>query len=422
LEDTSQRIEQYPSLTGLRLVAAIAVVISHTTVLMVKLPNGEPVFTTNFAAVGMSLFFVLSGFVICTNYRESVSTPTGLWNFFVARFARLYPLYIVFLCSDFLMKFGFHQLRTERLEALPFYFTLTQSWFYLPIDGNSLIFQFGLVPQVTWSISTEWFFYLCFPLICVFFSALRTPRQIICTIVTLCIASYAVVTTINYYADLMQNIAIGRYGKVAETTPDEFYRWIAYFSPYVRILEFMLGVLVAIFVRVLPSPSIREQRIGAGLTVAAMVGVAVLYWAFFLAPKMPSLVFQLHMNYGFAPLLALIVFCCTRYNSPIARALSHPRVVLIGETSYSIYLAHMVVIDSFRFEVPTITDPQIWIVVILQATIAFAAIIGLALILWSVIEVPSRRAIRNALSISRGRPSARELAATSSRHEFQSLS
>jgi peptidoglycan/LPS O-acetylase OafA/YrhL len=229
LEGTSQRIERYPSLTGLRLVAAISVVISHTTVLMVRLPNGEPFFTTNLAAIGMSLFFVLSGFVICANYRESVSTPTGLWNFFVARFARLYPLYIVFLCSDLLMKFGFHQLRTERLEALPFYFTLIQSWLYLPIDGNSLIFQFGLVPQVTWSISTEWFFYLCFPLICVVFSTLKRPRQIIWAIAAFCIASYAVVTALNYYMEVVQNVAVGRYGKVAETTPDEFYRWIAYF-------------------------------------------------------------------------------------------------------------------------------------------------------------------------------------------------
>jgi peptidoglycan/LPS O-acetylase OafA/YrhL len=422
LEDTSQQIERYPSLTGLRLVAAIAVVISHTTVLMVKLPHGESVFTKNFAAVGMSLFFVLSGFVICTNYKASVSTLIGLWNFLVARFARLYPLYVVFLCADLLMKLGFHQLRTERIEALPFYFTLTQSWFYLPIDGNSLIFQFGLVPQITWSISTEWFFYLCFPLICVFFSTLRTSRHIICAIVALCIASCAAVTAINYYADVVQDVAVGRYGKVAETTPDEFYRWISYFSPYVRILEFMLGVLIANLVRVLPSPTILEQRSGAGLTLVAMVGVAVLYWAFFLTSNMPSLFFGLHMNFGFAPLLALIIFGCARYDSSIARGLSHPRVILIGETSYSIYLAHMVVLDSFRFEVPVITDPQIWIVVVLQATIAFAAIIGLALILWSVIEVPSRRAIRNALSISRAPTSARELTATSSKHECQSVS
>ena len=37
--------------------------------------------------VGMTLFFVLSGFIIHYNYANTVSQPGGLWRFFVARSA-----------------------------------------------------------------------------------------------------------------------------------------------------------------------------------------------------------------------------------------------------------------------------------------------------------------------------------------------
>ena len=95
----------FPALDGLRAISVLLVIFFHTKC-------QRPSFI--YGWLGVDIFFVLSGFVICTNYRNSVSTPRDLWNFFVARFARLYPLYLVFLCYDLLMKFGFNQLRIER--------------------------------------------------------------------------------------------------------------------------------------------------------------------------------------------------------------------------------------------------------------------------------------------------------------------
>jgi peptidoglycan/LPS O-acetylase OafA/YrhL len=42
--------------------------------------------------LGMTLFFVLSGFVIHYNYNMTITRPGGTRAFFVARFAGLYPL------------------------------------------------------------------------------------------------------------------------------------------------------------------------------------------------------------------------------------------------------------------------------------------------------------------------------------------
>src|SRR5258708_20022092 len=91
-----------PALTGLRFVAALMVLIGHFVEAMVRFPAPMPawqVFLVSLPGLGMPLFFVLSGFVIQYNYSEPIRTngATGVWNFFVARFSRLYPLYICFI-------------------------------------------------------------------------------------------------------------------------------------------------------------------------------------------------------------------------------------------------------------------------------------------------------------------------------------
>jgi hypothetical protein len=40
------------------------------------------------------------------------------------------------------------------------------------------------------------------------------------------------------------------------------------------------------------------------------------------------------MNFGFAPFMAAIIFCCVRYDNTIVRWLSSTRIVLAGEASY----------------------------------------------------------------------------------------
>ena len=91
-----------PSLTGLRFFAAFFILVGHATPMMFKLtPNPQLAIniTNCFIEVGMELFFVLSGFVIHYNYADVGRVPhaQNLARFYIARFARIYPLYILFL-------------------------------------------------------------------------------------------------------------------------------------------------------------------------------------------------------------------------------------------------------------------------------------------------------------------------------------
>jgi peptidoglycan/LPS O-acetylase OafA/YrhL len=397
--------DKLPSLTGLRFVAAMAVVVSHVIDWMIKI-SGAPAglrsllnVVGTLSGAGMTLFFVLSGFVIHWNYSRSIGGPRGLWNFFVARFARLYPLYLFFLCFGLAMKLGFHLFKVERLEALPFYLTLTQTWLYRPIDGNALVYQFGAVPDVSWSISTEWFFYLCFPFLCVLIAPLRRPGAIVGAMVALCALAFAVVIAINLKSGAISAFGVSQYGPIAADQQDGYFRWLAYFSPYVRVFEFAIGCLVSALVRALPARSKHETKWGSRAMLGIVIASLLLQWYMFGHAGTPGLIVALHMNFGFAPFMAAIIFCCARYDTPLVRFLSADMVVLAGEASYSIYLSHALVINAFRYELPPVADLQIWFAVIPYLTLTVAAIVGLSLVLWHLIEVPARGVIRRWLTL-----------------------
>jgi peptidoglycan/LPS O-acetylase OafA/YrhL len=397
--------DQIPSLTGLRFIAAFCVVISHALPLIVKYDPQPKIIEllSQTAAEGMTLFFVLSGFVIFLNYSRSIDTAAGLWNFFVARFARLYPLYIICVAYDLLIAFSYNHFPSDHTGALPFYISLTQSWLYIPISGNALVYQFGLLPSVSWSISTEWFFYFAFPFICAAVLPLKSSRNRLLAAISFSIVATALVTTLNLGAGIIQNFGTEHFGSIAATVQDGLFRWVVYFSPYVRVFEFALGCLCAALFTGLSEPSNREQRFGAGLTLAAIVGIVGIHWLMFgVASNSLAhvLIQQLHMNFGFAPLMAVLIFCCARYKNGVVRLVSGKWIVLGGEASYSMYLLHFLIIGAFRYQAATISSWNVALGAFLQLIVVLAATIGLSLVSWNFIEVPCRRGVRSLLSVS----------------------
>lgn len=116
----------------------------------------------------MDMFFMISGFLIMLHHGESVLSGAGSFRrFIVRRFARIYPLYLAtllfFVALGIAVNLGY----------------LTSGWVdrfnfaYLP--HNILLIQsWGLVEHlsfnyVAWTLSSEWFCYLMFPLIVVVF-------------------------------------------------------------------------------------------------------------------------------------------------------------------------------------------------------------------------------------------------------------
>lgn len=152
---TSSAAKSLPSLTGLRFVAAIAVfgyhihahgVFADPTVRRVC----ELIFTH--APAWMTFFFVLSGFVLTWTVRPT-DTVRSIWR---KRAARIYPNHVVtWLLSVIALTYAGHTLSAG--TVLPGLFLL-QSW--VP---NPELFYGGNAPA--WSLSCEAAFYAAFPLL-----------------------------------------------------------------------------------------------------------------------------------------------------------------------------------------------------------------------------------------------------------------
>ena len=142
----SMRRDQIPSLTGLKFIAAFSVAFSHAAqhILPPPTPSWSIMMHTAYdlavsaSGFGMPLFFVLSGFVIHYNYSARIQSGSlyEVLNFFIARFSRLYPLY---LCALFLSISITLKNKEIPLGVLGYYVLMLQSWFFAIYDDNSLM-------------------------------------------------------------------------------------------------------------------------------------------------------------------------------------------------------------------------------------------------------------------------------------------
>ncbi len=142
------------ALTGVRAAAALAVVIHH-----IGLPTSAPEPLRNLAAsgyIGVPLFFMLSGLVLTWNYSSlTVSSGTRLWRFYLARIARVMPLYWAVLLFLVVQRAA----RGVPQESLWRHVLAIQTW-----SGDYSIGQASYNPP-GWSICVELFLYALFPLL-----------------------------------------------------------------------------------------------------------------------------------------------------------------------------------------------------------------------------------------------------------------
>jgi peptidoglycan/LPS O-acetylase OafA/YrhL len=153
-----------PGLNGIRAIAAIAVVASHINHRSVGfgLPSMP---LLDLAGYGVTMFFVLSGFLITfLLLKEKKLTNTINYKFFFIRRAlRIWPLYFLYLLILMLL-FGVESFRG----------TLVYYVFFMPNFVNLAVAEYGVVPVSTalsekighyWSLGVEEQFYIFWPLV-----------------------------------------------------------------------------------------------------------------------------------------------------------------------------------------------------------------------------------------------------------------
>jgi peptidoglycan/LPS O-acetylase OafA/YrhL len=403
-----------PALTGLRLIAALSVVLAHSVGLLPEVQRQTSLhdWIGTGAGFGMTLFFVLSGFVIHYNYRDLAGqgTASTIGEFLWARFSRLYPMFFVIVLIDVLLgkpAFDFISGQVGAFDvvqhALPYYLTLTHSWIYSHDDTFSLIYELGKNSSVTWSISTEWFFYFAFPFIAFVVIRLRRIPPIFGWLLTVCVLWITIVSVLSLSQGRLDAWAADHYGRpatVAAGWQDSFLRWLLLFSPYIRIGEFLLGCLTAQLYLVLDGyrHQSREFLIGRIALAVSIVSIVLLTY-FMYSPGWSSFFLRLNMNFGLAPSIAVLIFCVARYDTGVSRLLSCRPLVILGNASYSIYLLHILLLSlAYGYGVRVSAEAGSNGAVAFVATVRLALIVGLILVFslgtYTFIEVPARRYLR----------------------------
>jgi peptidoglycan/LPS O-acetylase OafA/YrhL len=391
------------ALDGLRGLAAMLVAGGHYMGFKVGAPLS--VTASTLVGLGMTLFFVLSGFVIHYNYNATVTRPGGMRAFFVARFARLYPLYILLFLFDFAYtgltaRSACGQIGTpdEHWLGLAFYLTLTQSWFYAVICRASLPYQYGPVAAVSWSISVEMFFYLAYVVVAMLIARRKwSPRGVI----VMAAAAFGLVVVYfllcRYYEGDINRVGLAIFGPVASTDngyEESLMRWLLYFNPAARLGEFLAG-LAAAHLYLAQRPAILSVARASAVTLTAILAVATIHLWLYGAVAYHSSFIGRTASPLYGPLVAITIYLVARYDTPWSRLFSHAIPVRLGEVSYSIYLMHEIIPSALkRLGLMTADIAVAWVT--WAGSLVLLALISQ--ISYAVIERPARTWLRARLA------------------------
>lgn len=336
-------------LTSLRFIFALMVFAAHCYVIDPHFSH----FLYKEGFVGVSFFFVLSGFIIAYNYQHKIEQKeVSRRQFWIARFARVYPLHFATLLLSLLT--GGYLLAINWDTVLRF---CSQLFLLHPfVPKMDYFFSFN---SPSWSLGCEQLFYFLFPFLALWVNNTRRLLGILITI--------GILFTWGMYF-----------------TPEEQIRAYWYVNPLTRLPDFLVGMLL--FKLFDKSTKTWSTNRATGYEIGAILLFAAFYYlgSSGLLPK----VYRYSVYYWTPVSLILYVFAMNK--GIISRFLSNKYLVIGGDISYSIYLIHLFVIESYKntgWNYP-------WQIAI---PVLFALIIGLSLLSFYYFEKPINRYIRNHL-------------------------
>jgi peptidoglycan/LPS O-acetylase OafA/YrhL len=365
-------------LTGVRAAAALAVVVHH-----IGLPPTAPEPLRNLVAsgyIGVPLFFMLSGLVLAWNYSSlTVLSGARLWRFYLARVARVMPLYWAVLLFLVVQRAA----RGVPQEALWRHVLAIQTW-----SGDYVIGQASYNPP-GWSICVEIFLYALFPLL-VPVIAFVSKRFGAAGLIWVMVVAFAVQVL------LVAVFTAEGWAQLSMKDPSSAHRWL-YRNPLPRLSEFVIGISLAFLLL----RGVRLRTRAAGWLQAACVVVVVVVAS--IGPTLAD--WELPAFFGAmwtVPFAVLLVSLAAAPKAWLSRFFSTRALVSLGTASYALYLTHRPLLPYLgkdRFD--QLADPSGW-----AAYGSVVVTVGLCLLIGEgahrLVEVPARRAV---LRLVRGRTS-----------------
>lgn len=312
-----------PALTGVRAMAAFLVFISHFHYIFDEnLPHFVQRFFQEFH-IGVTIFFVLSGFLIAFRYYDNFSlTKDWFKQYLKNRVARIYPMYFILTIGAFAAYYFTNDKYVLGGSDSPIGMFLMNITF---VRGFFDQFKFTGIGQ-GWSLTVEECFYFSAPLM--FFAAKKWGRFYLQPLVITGFGFVLVLIfrNINWY---------GFFGNFTFMMLNTFLG---------RCFEFFAGILLALFVK--RKGFERGNKIP--FTYLGFVMIFFCVWIMSVLPILPGEEYGqqnpfgiITNNYLLAVSITLFFYGLLTEGSILKRILAYPFVELLGKASYIFYLIHL---------------------------------------------------------------------------------
>jgi peptidoglycan/LPS O-acetylase OafA/YrhL len=365
LSGPPQRRAPLPSLTGLRFLAAMLVFLTHASLLAGPLRPAAPIgffsdtdiakpladFFAPAGSIGVSFFFVLSGFVLAWSATHG-DRPTAFWR---RRALKIYPNHLV----TFVLAMWLFASSTPLHAWLPNLF-LVHNFSNRPETISS-------VNLPAWSLCSEVLFYALFPVLIVLVRRIAERRLWLWAAAA--VAGVAGVPVITQF--ITGGAKLPGYGMTMNQL------WFSYGFPPPRLFEFVFGMILARIVAAGLWPRI-------GLLPSAAVFAAG-YWAALSVPY--------PYNFSLTTIIPFGMIICAAASSDLRGDggwLTSRTMLWLGNVSFAFYLVQGLVIFYGRPELLDArtfsTVPAIGLLIAL-----FLANLLAAWLLYRLVEQPMMR-------------------------------
>jgi exopolysaccharide production protein ExoZ len=326
------------SIQFLRGFAALAVVIHHTSGFVKRYFEPVVLFEDKFSIgfAGVDLFFVISGFIIHFTSKNYINNPSKLNNYLQKRFIRVYPIYWIITTILFLSSWLIVQLLDRNIFSIGYpntFFAYIQTYALFPL-------HFAINP-VTWTLSYEVFFYLCFALLII------SKRLWVIPALFLIVSFYNIFINISGIVEVKLN----------------YFNFI--FSGY--NFEFMFGFLIYQFYeKIKLSNLISVILLLFSISIIAFFGYSIGDYDSY----------KRVLTFGFPSGLILLALLNLEQNG----AISFPKFsIKLGDASYALYLIHFPMM-LFMNKIPQIlgynfnANQEVWYSYFIIISIIFASL------------------------------------------------
>ncbi len=357
---------QLDQITFTRFIAALSVVFFHYG--QSVFPANIPFLFENVTAgpIAVGYFYVLSGFIMAIAYYQTDKKKQQAINkkkYWIARFARIYPVYLVALLLIAAAKIS---VIADNPAQLPLHLLLLQSW----VPGYPITLN-----TPGWSLSVEAFFYLCLPFLLIWVYKFGV-RSLVIFGISLWLATQ-VVLLISLNSSLY--------------APKTLLHDFIYYNPLMHLNSFIAGLVVGIFFKH-NAPTSQKKDYTVWIVLSFLI-IFILIWS---RPHIENLLgYKIALTNGLlAPAFLFFIVILAKDRGLFSRLLSHPWLILLGEASYSLYILQKPIHGLYdKIIVPRLllSDTQhFYIFLLLLILISIAS--------YHYLETPMRKFIRNRFS------------------------